>query len=602
MAENLVSQPPLIVPIINVHGVLDRAWSIWFRDLYRRTAYKGGNSIDDNAKAIEAIEGDLEDLTVRVTKNEEDIAALTIRVGKNEDDIAALDLRVTQNEEDITALDLRVTQNELDIAQLQIDVDNNTALIVALDLRVTQNESDISQNTSDIAERIRHRGRFVQGDTYYPYDEALQDGYLGNAITETTDNIAPERIGDIAFLYQGTPVNNSANAKQIVAGQRFSVATSVFIDAYRVNTVAGNEYSVYVVNDPNGEPVVEQLTSFIASSDGWQTFNTKSSLALPGVEFDVLVVMSEPTATPVETTLSYDYVLTTNELAPANGEINHANKALSQMLVSKFDQGGDQDPFLSTLAVGDTFTGAGVNWSIQSISDEGTYYNFSVAPAQRGAPGGIQDFIFATQVATPITYAEDVDYWIPFGSMQGLFTSTGGLLDVVPDQTFRVIDLLVQEASASPDWFIKASARSIEGIRNDDSSGIESIQNIRKTQVIEDLTPSTTNNDYNVSPVTKIDQSVFLARTNYKVTVSFDCSATAVNRRIAVGVFIDGVQIGNITEKEMKDTNDILPLTKVFRYYGGAKYTDFLVDFGRTGGGGGSSVTIDQVTIFIEPY
>ena len=48
MAENLASQPPLLVPMLENNGTLSRAWAIWFRDLYKRTSYQGGNAIDDN--------------------------------------------------------------------------------------------------------------------------------------------------------------------------------------------------------------------------------------------------------------------------------------------------------------------------------------------------------------------------------------------------------------------------------------------------------------------------------------------------------------------------------------------------------------------------
>lgn len=47
MTDNLVSQPPLTIPITNGNGILSKAWAIWFRDIYRRTGYKGGNAIDD---------------------------------------------------------------------------------------------------------------------------------------------------------------------------------------------------------------------------------------------------------------------------------------------------------------------------------------------------------------------------------------------------------------------------------------------------------------------------------------------------------------------------------------------------------------------------
>lgn len=59
MADNLVSQPPLTIPITDGNGILSKAWAIWFRDLYRRTGYKGGNAIDDLAAEISKIKSSI---------------------------------------------------------------------------------------------------------------------------------------------------------------------------------------------------------------------------------------------------------------------------------------------------------------------------------------------------------------------------------------------------------------------------------------------------------------------------------------------------------------------------------------------------------------
>ena len=44
-SKNIVSQPPLNVSVIDNNGLLSKAWAIWFRDIYNRVAYKGGNTI-----------------------------------------------------------------------------------------------------------------------------------------------------------------------------------------------------------------------------------------------------------------------------------------------------------------------------------------------------------------------------------------------------------------------------------------------------------------------------------------------------------------------------------------------------------------------------
>jgi len=51
---NQVSKPPLQTAIVDQSGLLTRAWSVWFRDLYNRTSYKGGNAIDENKAALDS--------------------------------------------------------------------------------------------------------------------------------------------------------------------------------------------------------------------------------------------------------------------------------------------------------------------------------------------------------------------------------------------------------------------------------------------------------------------------------------------------------------------------------------------------------------------
>lgn len=74
MAENLVSQPPLQVPLADASGNISKAWSIWFRDLYRRVAYKGGNAIDENKaetdQEILDIDSSIEQIIEAVNDNE----------------------------------------------------------------------------------------------------------------------------------------------------------------------------------------------------------------------------------------------------------------------------------------------------------------------------------------------------------------------------------------------------------------------------------------------------------------------------------------------------------------------------------------------------
>lgn len=90
MAENLVSQPPLMIPMLDQGGRLSKAWSIWFRDLYKRVGYKGGNAIDFNLELIRSITSSIEVVDEKVNVN-------TVNIASNTENIATNLLAIVEN-------------------------------------------------------------------------------------------------------------------------------------------------------------------------------------------------------------------------------------------------------------------------------------------------------------------------------------------------------------------------------------------------------------------------------------------------------------------------------------------------------------------------
>ena len=81
----------------------------------------------------------------------------------------------------------------------------------------------------------------------------------------------------------------------------------------------------------------------------------------------------------------------------------------------------------------------------------------------------------------------------------------------------------------------------------------------------------------------------------------FEANASAINRSVVVGLFIDDVLIDSEYSMENKDiTNNPYPM-KIFRHDFEVGYHNFKVKFGRSGGGGGSFVTLKAVRIIIVP-
>lgn len=116
--ENLVSKPPLQVKLIDQNGLMNRAWSVWFRDLYRRVAYKGGNSIDENIEDIDQLVAAVEANIIAIAANKEAI------------EVNALD--IAQNAEDIAINAEAIIQNALAIAENTVNIEANAQAIVLL--------------------------------------------------------------------------------------------------------------------------------------------------------------------------------------------------------------------------------------------------------------------------------------------------------------------------------------------------------------------------------------------------------------------------------------------------------------------------------------
>lgn len=102
--QNLVSKPPLQAKLIDPNGLMNRAWSVWFRDLYRRVAYKGGNAIDNNIE-------DIDDLVASVEKNIASILENKSAIEENTSDIAINIIDIAQNEISIDQLTISLNSH-----------------------------------------------------------------------------------------------------------------------------------------------------------------------------------------------------------------------------------------------------------------------------------------------------------------------------------------------------------------------------------------------------------------------------------------------------------------------------------------------------------
>ncbi len=318
--------------------------------------------------------------------------------------------------------------------------------------------------------RTKWRTPYTPGDDMLKDEQVLDDGWLMIANKDTNERAAPQATGQPFYVYNGAAPTAAATAKQIVSGNRYTFSVGGFLNGYRLYVTAGNTYSVYLVLDPLGTGEITNLALFTAGSTGWIEFGVTPKVIPAGTTVDLIQVVQEPDPTPTTFTGDWNYTTPNNTGTPGAGVIIHANQASDQFRVNKTDNNlVDRSADLATLTVGDVIDwgGGGTRWAIQSIADNGTWYNFGVSPSVQESPDGNHTFTFETVTATPITRMEDANYWglnpPQNGTVEGLYIEDGSYSDIVPNTSAYGTDVLLQYATVSDDWDVQAVSEGTTG-------------------------------------------------------------------------------------------------------------------------------------------
>jgi len=322
------------------------------------------------------------------------------------------------------------------------------------------------------------KGSWVEGTQYYAFDQVLQNGWLAIATADTTDPPEPEPEGPQFYPYQGIDPTSSISSKLVVSGNRYFFPKAGILSGYRVYVIGGNEYTVTVVEEPTGTPIYRQIASLNPQTTGWVDLSIEPVFVGSSTTFDLIISTREPDPTPTVYSGNWNYVTQNNDAIPTTGTINHSNKTLTSLRVHKTDDdGGDRSVELASMTIGDVISTESLSWAIQSIKDNGTWIDFSVAPAQQSFPTGVQNFDFETVVSTPITYLEDADYWLTSqfaGLIRGVIATDGDYQNATVNDSAYGTDILIQDFVASPDWDILAYSDLLAGASGN-SPGIISI-------------------------------------------------------------------------------------------------------------------------------
>lgn len=129
--KNQVPAPPLTAPLIDNVGNVNRSWAIFFREIYNRTSYKGGNAIDNNITTLEELISQVELNVQAISENAQAIALNAENISINSADIATNSAAIVQNA-------LGIAQNAVNI---QANADAILFLSNALDTHVNANQA-----------------------------------------------------------------------------------------------------------------------------------------------------------------------------------------------------------------------------------------------------------------------------------------------------------------------------------------------------------------------------------------------------------------------------------------------------------------------------
>ena len=148
------------------------------------------------------------------------------------------------------------------------------------------------------AKSLTARGEWMEAKTPYPPNSLVkQNGWHGVSLVTTSDQLEPQRKGSQTDVYLGTIGTDSITAKQVIFGNRYTLPEAIFLDGYRIYTITGNFYQLYVIIDPNGAREINPVISFEATTTGWTSTTIVSRVIAAGVEFDLVAIVQEPDPT-----------------------------------------------------------------------------------------------------------------------------------------------------------------------------------------------------------------------------------------------------------------------------------------------------------------
>ena len=467
---------------------------------------------------------------------------------------------------------------------------------------------------SVLKERVRWLDVWIEG-LYKKHDSVFDEGWQMIANRDTTDRAGPVKLGEEQWIFPTTPawVTDSAVGNTFT-GQFYTFTESGWVSQIRVwapEILENLTYRVVIIREPNAlVPIVTVIDNVNLNANAWKVVSTGRGIVRVGSE---ALIYLDAINSAGDTIVSGDWVFSGTAAAqpPLEGEWNK-NTANTTLRINILDLvPANRSTELASIISGSTIffeqisaTSKFIEYRVNSnpvLSGDAWIYDVTIT--NEGDAGPSRDEPCTMTATIPVLqetkFVKMDNYWPAnspsYANVQGFYR-----LDDVDqpnaETTGYGVDISFQRATISDHWDLQSKTETVSD-KAKDIFGVTSLQ----TKIIESLSALKTNKDYELNPVTKLNQSVNIETGNYLIYFGFEARSSAINRSIVVALYVDGVLIDNEFSMESKDIrNNPYPM-KIIPMKFDAGYHEFKVYFGKAGGGGSSVVVLSHVRILIVP-
>ena len=317
---------------------------------------------------------------------------------------------------------------------------------------------------------MKWTGRWRSGVQYTAQDVVTDGTWLMIANKGTVDRPAPQPSAPPESAVPDAPLWATQGYLGVTwSGHEYTFTQGGWLREIQVwapSLSASTNYRILVVDntDPT-EPVLTPIEEPVLTEGGWTTVSL-GSRALPAGTVLLVILDALDSGTGTDWQHEWTFEGPSNAGSPVAGEWN--NRTQQDLVRIHYTDGGGDDRFaeLNTIIPGSTIRASNVaninqfwEYTVNTVTDTGTTFEFGVDLVATGALGGVPDgapsLVFAG-IPTPqfTEYVELTNYWPTnqpaWATVEGRLR-LGGVDQTVPDHAYGT-RIVFETAYISPDW------------------------------------------------------------------------------------------------------------------------------------------------------